>query len=540
MESYRGGVSPSAVSREASAHGRSRATNGAASAFCAGVKPTLLGFAAFALAAAAATTANAGTRYWVPSDGGDMADASNWGANNTTTDNTLPTSSDLIVVNKAQAAPITLSEDLAATGGDSQLNASATYALTNAVGEAKTLTLQRIFVNSSSKTIRLAAGTLAFTQAFYMGDGGYYNDAFSVDGAGATLKGTGATIWVGSKCYSDSLIVTNGATATASSVYVGRTAVDSSRYATNNLLRVAGSGSSLAMSGSLYLHGAGSNRVEVLDGGFVCATNLYFYAGSYGVQTFGGNEVLVRGEGSKLAITGNDGGFFQRANAVAPRLVVEDGGAVEITGEFKFENGTNALVRVASGGSLVHNKTALQLGTGLTSVSNRLEVAGGSVRVATSNSGINVRGLGSCLAVSDGGTVTTAGNIAVDVSNDGGSWMSLSGAASKATVGATFSLNNSARLAVEIPRGGFADGAAPITCKTFTVGAKAKIEVALGRGHGNGERVVLVEAQNAISYPSGFAANVTLPEGATLDTTTNTKQLAVKLPNAAATVIEIR
>ena len=142
--------------------------------------------------------------------------------------------------------------------------------------------------------------------------------------------------------------------------------------------------------------------------------------------------------------------------------------------------------------------------------------------------------------MSDGGTVTTSGAIAVDVSNDGGSWMSLSGVASKATVGATFSLNNSARLAVEIPRGGFADGAAPITCKKFTVGAKAKIEVALGSGHGNGERVVLVEAQNAISYPSGFAANVTLPEGATLDTTTNAKQLAVKLPNAAATVIEIR
>ena len=443
-----------------------------------------------------------------------------------------PTSSDHINIILNNDKPITLSEDLTATGGNSYFTANFELALTNSVGEARTLSLSTFYAGGGSKTVSLTAGTLAFSGNLYMGDSGtsYKNDTFIVDGANTAFAG--GTIFVGTKCPNSTFIVQNGATVTGSRLYVGRNQMNESSPSTNSCFRVTGAGSSATFSyetqystdSGVSFGGNGLCRIEVLDGGCLTVTNLAVRRNpSYAtLPWYGDNSVLVSGSGSKVVINGAGGKGFWLGSATAPgcSVTVEDGATWESYGEFKIADGyvTNATFRVASGASVKHYIHALNVSTGENAKNAALEIDNGVVECL--NNSIYVQGEDSHISISGANARLSSPN------------------------GATM-FRARTRLEVEIPAGGFTNGSAPITCKTLSLNAGAAVNVTLDEewnnvAHGN-YRIVIAETENDIKE-TGFTVNLPADTDNLVVTrdTTNVKQFAVNVKVKGGMVILLK
>lgn len=470
----------------------------------------------FALAAACllAHGAKAAEKTWSPSNGGDMAVDANWGG-------TKPTSSDTIKINKNQSAPIWLSEDLTATGGNSSFAANFELALTNSVGESRTLALSTFHTGGASKTIQLTAGTLAFSGSLYMGDNnGWKNDTFIVDGDSTTTAVNGGTILVGTKHPNCNFIVRNGATVTGSRLYVGRNQMSETSPSTNSCFRVTGAGSTATFSyaaqsstdSGVFFGGNGLCRIEVLDGGCLTVTNLAVRRNpSYTtIPWYGENTVLVSGAGSKVVVNGTGNKGFWLGSAAAPgcSVTVENGATWESRGEFKIADGytTNATFRVASGASMKHYIYSIAVGTTANAKNAALEIDGGSVEAV--DNGISVKGEDS--------------------------HVSISGADARLSSPGTTTFGTGTRLEVEIPKTGFTGGEPPITCNTLTFNAGSSLVVTLEEARTPAGRVVLARATNNITTLDNLA--ITLPEGVKLDKS-NAKELAVKIKRVGFAII---
>jgi hypothetical protein len=438
---------------------------------------------------------------WNSGHGGDMQVAENWRGS------TIPTSSDCIKIARKNDKPITLSENLAATDGNSMLSENFELALTNSAGASKTLSLSTFNVGGGSKTIRLTAGTLSFSGRLYMGNLTSYNeDTFLVDGFGTQLSG--GAIYIGSKCPNDTLCVTNGATVTATTLDVGRNEFNAASPSTNNCFRVAGAGSRATFSSSVGFGSSGLGRIEVVDGGCLVTTNLYVRHNitQTAIPYYGGNSLLVSGAGSEVVVNGKKENGFWLGGATAPdcSVTVEDKATWKSYGEFKLADGyiTNATFRVASGASVTHYIYSLNIGTSDRAVNAALEIDDGVIECL--DGGIRVNGEDSHISISGAGAHLSSPNGAV-----------------------TF--NAGTRLEIEIPNTGFTSGEPPITCKTLTFNAGSSLVVTLEKANNPGGRVVLVRATENITTLGNLS--VTLPEGVELDTS-NAKELAVKVPTS--------
>jgi hypothetical protein len=437
---------------------------------------------------------------WNSGYGGDMQSDVNWKGG------AKPTSSDYITIARKNNKPITLSENLAATGGNSLFAANFELALTNSAGASKTLSLSTFNVGGGSKTIRLTAGTLSFSGRLYMGNLTSYNeDTFLVDGFGTQLSG--GEIYIGSKCPNDTLCVTNGATVTATTLDVGRNEFNAASPSTNNCFRVAGAGSRATFSSSVGFGSSGLGRIEVVDGGCLVTTNLNVsHNKNHFISYYGGNSLLVSGAGSKVIVNGGSNKGFWLGSAAAPgcSVTVEDEATWESHGEFKIADGytTNAVFRVASGASVTHYIYSLNIGTSDRAVNAALEIDDGVMECL--DGGIRVYGEDSHISISGAGAHLSSPNGAV-----------------------TF--NAGTRLEIEIPNTGFTSGEPPITCKTLTFDAGSSLVVTLKKANNPGGRVVLARATDNITTLGNLS--VTLPEGVELDTS-NAKELAVKVPTS--------
>ena len=467
--------------------------------------------------------------YWKQLHGGDLQDDGNWRfkpGGTTWEDCAKPGSSDCIYINTNNDAPITLSEDMDATGGNSVFEASFELALTNSVGLPKTLSIKRLLAGGGNKTIRLTAGTLSFSDNFYMGDQstGFHGDVFFVEGSGTVLSGFNTGIYVGSKNYSNTLCVTNGGTVEASTLDVGRSEWNENNVSTNNCFRVTGSGSTARFSNYVRFGSSGLGRIEVLDGGCLTTTNLYVRRNdSYNITCYGGNSVLVSGTGSKIIVNGasNKGFWLGKANAPDCSVTVRDGAVWESYGEFKIADGatTNAKFRVASGASVLHHVYSLNVGAGDNAVNATLEIDNATV-ASVSDRDINVKGEGSHI--------------------------SISGKDAKLSAGRNFYLYDNTRLNIEIPAGGFSGGAPPVIAGSkFIWTALSAVSVALAEEWNQSAsgtyRIVLAEAGNDINN-TGFAVNLP-PDTDMVKVTrdlTNAKQIAVKVKVRSGLKITIR
>lgn len=465
----------------------------------------------FSLAAACllAHGAWAAEIQWNSSHGGDMQVETNW------RNNTKPTSSDYIKIALNNDKPITLSDDLTATGGNSSLAANFELALTNSVGESRTLSLSTIHAGGDSKKVRLTAGTLAFSGSLYMGDNnGWKNGTFIVDGANTAFAG--GTFNIGTKHPNCTFIVQNGATVTGSRLYIGRNQMNETSPSTNSCFRVTGAGSSASFSyanqsstdSGVFFGGNGLCRIEVLDGGCLTVTNLAVRRNPQytTIPWYGDDSVLVSGAGSKVVINGASTKGFWLGSAAAPgcSVTVEDGAAWESRGEFKIADGfvTNTTFRVASGASVKHYIYAVNVGTSGNAKNAALEIDNGSVEAVDND--ISVKGEDSHISISGADAHLSSPN----------------GAATFAT---------GTRLEVEIPKSGFTGGEPPITCKTLTFNSGSSLVVTLEKANNPGGRVVLARATNNITTLGNLS--LTLPVGVELDTS-NAKELAVKVPSS--------
>ena len=443
---------------------------------------------------------------WNVSHGGDMQVDANW------RNGAKPTSSDSIKIALNNDKPITLSDDLTATGGNSSLAANFELALTNSVGESRTLSLSTIHAGGDSKTVRLTAGTLAFSGNLYMGDNnGWKNGTFIVDGANTAFAG--GTFNIGTKHPNCTFIVQNGASITGSRLYVGRNQMSETSPSTNSCFRVTGAGSTATFSyanqsstdSGVFFGGNGLSRIEVLDGGCLTVTNLAVRRNpSYTtLPWYGDNSVLVSGAGSKVVINGIAQKGFWLGSSAAPgcSVTVENGATWESRGEFKIADGhtTNATFRVTSGASVNHYICAIAVGMTANAKNAALEIDGGSVEAV--DNGISVKGEDSHISISGADARLSSPN-------------------------GTTSFATGTRLEVEIPKDGFTGGEPPITCSTLTFNAGSSLVVTLEKANKPSGRVVLARATNDITTLGNLS--VTLPEGVELDTS-NAKELAVKI-----------
>ena len=552
------------------------------------------------LAGAASERTFADERVWNVSAGGDMQDENNW------RDNILPGAKDTLRFQTDQTAPIWLSDDMTAVpdwGPWTLFNASAEFALTNSYGEVKTLTLGRAQTQYNGHTIRLTAGNIVLNGDFYEGDSWDHENSLIIDGPNASWSSTGG-FCIGSKNYNDSAVITNGATLSGSWITAGR---DATEKASNNTIRVTGSGTTATFTDWLTIGAAGANLLEVSDGasftvkngarigsinndsvngvyvgdatfrvkdnaratitggsilvgqhsmsnllevvggGRLVVTNTIHVGSNDGYPnnfmvnfpdyTRSGNMLRVSGENSSVEVHGggNSGVWVGHERAPDSTLLVENGATFTSEGEFKVGDGncvTNARVVVRSGAKLTHSIYSFGIGYNTAATNSTLEVDGGEVEI---NSAMFISGNCGQLVVSNGGVVKANDKLEIGLNGEARNVrFSLSGSDSKVET-LPLRIGQNGILAVEVPAKGFTDGEAPIKCRWLDLYNGCRLEVTEARARRPGGRIVLVEAENDITYPADENWTVVLPEGAYLDKT-NPKQLAVKLPVYGLTV----
>ena len=241
------------------------------------------------------------------------------------------------------------------------------------------------------------AGTVVLTAS------NSYSGTTVVDGGGSTLMvnvgsiSNTSSLSVGSNTSGNTLILTNGGVADASTTYAGNNGSSS-----NNSILVTGAGSLLSNSSYLFVGRTGSsNSLVISNGGVVEATETYVGT----LNSSSNNSVLVTGTNSLLS----DISFLYIGNIGSSNsLVISNGGVVEapITYLGNQSASSNNSILVTGAGSLLSNSIEFDVGT--SSSSNSLVISNGGVVVAqrtfvnreaidTSNNSILVTGAGSLL-----------------------------------------------------------------------------------------------------------------------------------------------
>jgi T5SS/PEP-CTERM-associated repeat protein len=232
------------------------------------------------------------------------------------------------------------------------------------------------------------------------------NNSVVVTDANSLWNLTG-DLTVGNYGSGSSLVISNGATINSANLFVG--------YASNsigNLLVADGSGSSLNVSGDLYIgYGGQSNRMVISSGAFVMNVNAY----DDGINPSDAyNSVLVTGEGSHWLNSGNlTFGLAGHDNS----LVISNGGIVSVGGNSTigdWDTATNNSVLVTGYNSLMSNNGVLTIGnsgSGTFIVTDGgTIVANGGIVIASNSGSIGTLNIG---VFDGGGFLNSEGQVSV-------------------------------------------------------------------------------------------------------------------------------
>ena len=253
----------------------------------------------------------------------------------------------------------------------------------------------------------------------YLGESGSGN-LLLVTGAGSSLTNSGM-FYVGMEGTNNSVVLSNGATMTAGGIYVGYSYWN---VGSGNSLLVTGTGSSLTNSGILAVGYDGIVGIKGNNNSVVLSNGATMTAGSIYVGGYSsGNSLLVTGTGSSLTnsgilAVGTGGSVGSEANNNS--VVVSNGATLNSYSAAISTGSSNSFsnsVIVTGTGSIWNNSNALTLGdtgSGTLTVGNGGKVISGSVVIASAPGSIGTLNIGS-LGGSD-----TAGTIAAPTISFGG------------------------------------------------------------------------------------------------------------------------
>ena len=224
---------------------------------------------------------------------------------------------------------------------------------------------------------------------FYTIGGGNFDrgsGAVTVAGVGSTWNNTG-DLYVGYNGGTGILSITGGGTVTNTSAYVGWGFYmfgDGNFGCGSGAVTVAGSGSTWNNTGDLYVgYNGGTGMLRITDGGTVTSASacLGFGSSSEGTTTwYSSGEARVAGSGSTWA---NSGDLYV-GNDGCGRLSITGGGGVSNTqGYIGYNSGSSGVVMVTGTGSTWTNRGDLFIGG---SGSGTLKIANGGVVTAASAS----------------------------------------------------------------------------------------------------------------------------------------------------------
>ncbi len=233
-------------------------------------------------------------------------------------------------------------------------------------------------VNSNNRLTIAAPGTLVGVIMGYIGNAsGSDNNLVTVRGSGATWN-LSSYLFIGNVGSHNSLVITNGASVTNYNGIIGN---DVSSH--NNRVVVTGTGSIWDNSGGdLFVGNCGyANSLTIDSGGQVYSGNAYIGITDPITGGASNNSVRVSGSGS---IWGNSADLYVGCYGSSNTLIIENGGMVSNNfGFIGFDDGTCAsssnLVVVTGSGSIWSNAADLVIGFGNGSTSNNLIISAGGV-----------------------------------------------------------------------------------------------------------------------------------------------------------------
>lgn len=210
-------------------------------------------------------------------------------------------------------------------------------------------------VSGGAELVVTGSADTSFTLGRCNYDGGSHHCGLTVTGAGSKfIKPNGGEVFVSHMWSHDCfLYVLNGATVdipkkgdTHGTIYLAGTTPESAQYGHNNMIRVAGAGSSFGFdvmylgitSGNKHNHG---NKMEALDGAAINGNLIYTSGNGNGVVVSNATVNLVGGgikdhhDNDKVGTN-----FFVRLQGPAPKFITNnatgDGGRNILHKSFKF------------------------------------------------------------------------------------------------------------------------------------------------------------------------------------------------------------
>ena len=266
-------------------------------------------------------------------------------------------------------------------------------------------------VLGAGNSLVVSNGAKVSADASFIGDFNSSNNAVLLTGGGSllTIQRFVAVGFLGSS--GNSLVISNGAIATADEGIIGHETNSS-----NNTALVAGAGS-MWTNGNLYVGSYGSGNSLTISNGGIAASVL----GIIGFQTTAlNNTVLVTGAGSLWT---NSDKLYLGGNGAGNTLTISDGGRMaSTTGCIGYtSNSSNNTVLVTGAGSLWTNSGTLYVGEG--GSGNSMTITnGGAVNVGADLKISDVAGASNnVLNVAGGELAVTNGTLLVDKAGGGGS-----------------------------------------------------------------------------------------------------------------------
>ncbi len=265
--------------------------------------------------------------------------------------------------------------------------------------------------NGSSNQVTVVNGGILFTPNGTTLGGGGSNSVITISGSGSTWTNNSSLI-VGYFGPGNQLVITNGGKLVNFAFF---TQIGANTGASNNTVTVTGTNSVWNEVGSFLFYvgaGAGGNRLLIADGGSMTVPIAYVGANSFSPN----NTATVTDPGSIWSIFSS----FLVGGGAGNQLIVTNGGAV-LCGDGYVGSGaagSNNLVTVTGSNSLWRMTGTLYVGASANS--NRLEIAGGSVRAGSAVIGLD--GTNSLIRVSGGALFVTnaPGTAPLIVSQSGG------------------------------------------------------------------------------------------------------------------------
>jgi hypothetical protein len=309
-------------------------------------------------------------------------------------------------------------------------------------------------------------------------------------------------LWMGCNQGLSQGIIDDHATATlTSNVSLGKS-FNNNYVGDQNRLLVSG-GAVLTASGDAYVGytASASNLFEVADGATTTVANLYAsYASSASVR--GGrapfaNRIVVRGEGSRLAVNG-DARIGNVSGSHDDSMLIADGASFVADTAFLGLNGHSSRLTVDGGVFSAYNK--FTVGASLSASNCVFEVLNGAT--ATIGRLIFADHAPNCTAVISNATLNVSGNLDVAYSYSDSPNMKFVIAGRNGKVRASGQMrihNSSAKIVFHVPAEGFAE--TPLVVGNFeSIVQGAAIEVTADESWPGGSRQTLVECANGQAF----------------------------------------